>query len=173
MNFRKQLLQEHSKKNALIIAHFILDHPAKMNDFVSIFLNKKPVISQRAAMSISAIDDINPTLLTPFVNKLMDALKERGHHIAVVRVTLRVLRTAEVPSERATELIDYCVEKVSNPKSPIAIKVFSINILTRYCNEYPELKNEVQSIIEDLLTHENSAGIRSCGRKALKTISKL
>jgi hypothetical protein len=170
LNIRAQLLFEHSKKNALLISNYIIQYPSKLEELIYLFLKKEPIVSQRAALSISAYFDLNKENLMPFINRFIPVLGEDGHHVAIKRSILRILQSLEIPEEHAASLIDNCIQFIQNPKEPIAVKVFSMNILKKFCQYHPELEVEVIPLIEDLIDREPSAGILSCGKKVLKTL---
>jgi hypothetical protein len=69
-------------------------------------------------------------------------------------------------------LANICFGYLSDPKEPIAVRVFSMTVLANMAKENPELKNEIIPIIEDQLPF-GSAGFRSRGTKVLKILKSL
>lgn len=173
MDIRSQLLVAHSKRNALLICNYIKQKPTGLEDLVHLFLKKEPIVSQRAAMAVSAYFDANAEKLSPFVKRFILALSQEGHHVAIKRSILRMLQTLDIPEAQSAELIDYCIQIVGSPKETIALKVFAMNILKNFCLKHPELKVEVAPLIEDLIDREPSAGILSCGKKVLRSLQKI
>lgn len=172
MDIKNQLLQEHSKKNALVICTYLENHPEQLKTFMHLLLKKESLVSQRAAMVFSAYFDRNPAHFDPFLPVCLDALSEPEHHIAIKRSILRHLKSVSIPEDRSAELIDYCLKVVENPNETVAVKAFSMIILRNFCQLYPELKTEVIPLIENLLMNKPSTGVLNCGQKVLKALKK-
>ena len=52
---------------------------------------------------------------------------------------------------------------------PIAVKVFAMTVAANICKHEPELKNELQLVIEDQLENA-SAGFRARAKKVFKQL---
>ncbi len=55
----------------------------------------------------------------------------------------------------------------------IAIKAFSMTVLRKICEHYPQLTQEVIPTIELIIGENNAPGIQSRGRKELKLLRKI
>lgn len=144
-----------------------------LEELVTLFLKNEPTVSQRAAMSISALFDADAKMLSPYVNRFILALSEEGHHVAIKRSILRMLQSLYIPETQSAKLIDYCIQIVRSPKETIALKVFAMYILKKFCLQHPELKVEIVPLIEDLLDREPTGGILSCGKKVLRSLRNI
>jgi hypothetical protein len=64
---------------------------------------------------------------------------------------MRILDIVEIPEDLHAQVMDTCYTLVTNQQSSIAIKAFSIGVLTKLAKIYPELKVELKAIIDDQL----------------------
>jgi len=171
MNIKNQLLIEHSKKNATFISDYIGRDEVKFKILMKLFLANEDIISQRAAYSLSISTDNHPELIKPHIGTLINNLDENVHD-AVKRCTVRILQHTKIPNKHEGKLTEQCFDFLTSNKEPIAIKVFSMTILANMAEKYPDLKNELNIIINDLMEYGNP-GIISRGKKVLKQIAKL
>jgi hypothetical protein len=88
----------------------------------------------------------------------------------VKRNTVRLLQYIEIPKKFHGRVADVCFQYLASNEEPIAVRVFSMTVLERIVKENPELKRELQIIIEDHLPFA-SAGYLSRARKVLKNLS--
>ena len=173
MNIKEQLLVEHSKENTNKICAYIGNDKSKLDLLITHYFAKEYRISQRSAMVLSAIFDHNPNMVKPYINQLIDGLKDNKHHVAIKRNTIRILQFVEIPEDRMSELFDLCLENIISVKEPIAVKAFSMTVLLNVCKKFPELKLEVIPILELELERNESAGVINRGKKVLKALHRL
>ncbi len=171
MNLLKSILKEHSRAMTHQIVDYIGSSPARFRELVNLFLAGPYRVTQRAAWPLSYCVRNHPDLIKPHLKKVLDHLKKTGIHDAVKRNTVRLLQDIKIPKSLQGRAADVCFEYLSNPKEPIAIRVFSMTVLANIAKENPELKNEIIPIIEDQLPY-GSAGFRSRGMKVLKELKK-
>ena len=168
MNIREQLLVEHSKANALFISNYIGDDQGKFQELVELFLGDEYRITQRAGHSLAHVFDNHPHLVDPFLPKLIRNLDNEVND-AVKRNTLRILQDKVIPDNEEGILVNHCFDYLVSNKEPVAIKVFAMTVLGNICHKFPDLKNELKIIIEELM-ETGTPGIISRGKKVLKTI---
>ena len=96
-------------------------------------------------------------------------LSKPGIHDAVKRNITRFLQFITIPKKFQGAVVDICLEYLANPKEAIAVRVFSMTVLTNMATENPELKNEIVPLIEDQLPFA-SAGFRSRAKRTLKQL---
>ena len=63
--------------------------------------------------------------------------------------------------------MDICFEYISSPTEAIAVKAFALTVLENLSQQYPEIRSELKTIIEDRWDYE-SAAFRSRAKKILK-----
>lgn len=172
MNLKEELLREHSKAQGNKIASYVVQDTKRYDELMTIFFEADYRLNQRAAFSINICFDKEPKLITPYITSLIKNLHRTDIHDAVKRNTIRILQFIDIPEEIEGELYDICFAFLISANEPIAIKAFSMRVLANICKSYPELKNELIPVIEDLMTH-GSFGIKNRGKKILNELSKL
>jgi len=65
--------------------------------------------------------------------------------------------------------MDICFQYISNPEEAIAVKAFSLTILSKLGEKYPEILPEIKTVIEALWEFESPA-FHSRARKILKKL---
>jgi len=173
MDVRAQLLVEHSKANTQKITAYIGDAPDRIAELMNCFFSNEYRVTQRAAMAVSDCFDQNPELMRPYLKLLCQNLENEDLHIAVKRNTVRILQFIDIPEELQAPLFDRCLAFLMDAKMPIAVKAFSMGILYNICKGFPDLKAEVIPVIEQELTHTESAGVRSRAKNILKKLEAL
>lgn len=171
MNLLKSILKEHSKAMTYQIVDYIGSSPTRFQELLILFLAGPYRVTQRAAWPMSYCVRSHPALIKPHLKKVLDHLSKPSIHDSVKRNTVRLLQDVKIPKSLQGRAADVCFEYLSNPKEPIAVRVFSMTVLANIAKENPELKNEIIPIIEDQLPF-GSAGFRSRGVKVLKELKK-
>lgn len=171
MNLREQLLKEHSKLNTEKIASFINGDSKLFANLIDLLLNDEWLITQRVSWIVSKCIDKNSNLITPHLERLILNLENDTVHVAVKRNSLRVLTNVNIPENSCGSLINTCFKFLEGDE-PIAVKSFSISVLSNLLPTYPDLANEMRVILENQLPYA-SPGFKSRANKVLKQISRL
>ena len=90
----------------------------------------------------------HPHLIEPYLPQMLDKLKEEDIHIAVKRNVFRLMEELALPEELWGEITALCYEALNDPKEANAVRVFSMSVLCRIVEYVPELKRELQLVIE-------------------------
>lgn len=170
MNIREELLQEHSRDNALKIANYACLSKKNFKALMICFWDEDSCVAQRAAWSVSWAAKKNPQLITPYIKDLVAQLQRKEVHAAVIRNTVRILEHIDIPEIYQGEVMNACFGFIEKPSTPVAIKSFSLTVLYRLSLLYPEIQPELKLIIEDRWDTETAA-FRSRGKKILKTLA--
>lgn len=67
---------------------------------------------------------------------------------------------------RTDMITDLCFESLSRESIPVAVKVHAMEILSRFAEEYPELKNELVNLLREQMVN-NSTGFKTRARKII------
>jgi hypothetical protein len=169
MDFRAQLLHEHSRANADVLLEYLEEHPEALSEFMAQFFGEEGVVVQRAAMVVGDLGRREPASLIPFHHQLIAAASEPVHP-AVRRNVMRYF--SELPLERIAEdaqghLLDLAFRITASPSDAVAMRVFAMQIVANFCVLYPELKDELRGVIEDQIAEGASAGFLNRGKKIL------
>lgn len=171
MDLKAEILKEHSKKQTDKIVKYVGKNGAKFKDLVSVFLAGPYRVTQRAAWPLSGCVEAHPSLVTPHLSTLIKQLDKAGIHDSVKRNTLRLLQFITIPKRLHGKVADICFKYLTDKKEPVAVQVFAMSALANIAQENPELKKELQLIIEDHLPFASAAYL-SRARKVLKNLSK-
>lgn len=171
MDIKKQLLITHSKENAETIAAYIGNDADRFKELVDLFLEKEYRISQRSAMVLGKCTDAHPELIFPHLEKIILNL-QNDITDAVKRNTIRTLQDVRIPDELLGLTTDILFRIMEDPGEAIAIKVFTMTVLSNVCERVPEFSRELKIIIENQMPY-GSAGFKNRGQKILAKLEKL
>ncbi|MCK5168901.1 MAG: hypothetical protein KAQ75_03400, partial [Bacteroidales bacterium] len=150
MNFREQLLAELSKRNTDYIAS-VIDRDKKLfNEMFELILTNEEYVSGRAAWVIETVWLKYPEMITPYINDMIDFLPKSKYDNQKRHFT-KILSTRdlkELDEEHLGILIDQCFTWLEDPVYPIAVKMFSMQIIYNFVKIEPTLAPELIAIIE-------------------------
>lgn len=169
MNLVNIILYEHSKPQMEKIMRYVGKDPKRFAELVNVFLTGPYRVTQRASWPLSSCVEHNPSLIKPHMKRILNYLSRESEHVAVRRNILRLLQFTAIPKSLQASTINQCLYFLSNPKEPIAVRVFAMTVLGNLAKENPDLKNEIIMVIEDQLPY-GSAGFLSRGKKVLKEL---
>jgi hypothetical protein len=169
MDIKKELLKEHSKWQAIKIANYVGDDPARFKELMELFLRPECRVSQRAAWSVNFCSQQHPELIKSHLAAMIKNLDREDLHDAVKRNTVRILQFIDIPEKLQGDLADICFRYLLSADEPAAIKAFSMSVLFNICKDHPELKNELKMIIEDQMPYAPASFIAR-GRKILTAL---
>ena len=69
-----------------------------------------------------------------------------------------------------TDFIDYCLMRLTDPKSPYAIRAQCIKLAYEQMKYWPELLNELRQTLEMISCEPLSPGLRSAWRQVMKKL---
>ena len=160
-NFRKNKVQK--------LLEQIQQKPNILPELISSFLKGPSAVTQKASWIINYCAEKDYQLISPYLPLMIEKLKESNISDAVKRNTIRLLQFIEVQEELEGEVMNICFDFLSSRKEAVAIKAFSLTVLARLCQKYPEVRNELKILVEDLLPLEKPA-FAARARKVMKSI---
>lgn len=166
MDLREVILKEHSKTNCEYIVNWVGNDQRRFDKLFHLFVNDGYRVVQRAAWPLSYAVQNHPVLIKKHFGNLLKNLQKQGLPNAVKRNTFRLLQSVNIPEKYQGEVMNLCFESILSPTEKIAVKAFSLTLLERLSIIYPEIKQELKTIIEDRLEFE-SAAFRSRAKKIL------
>ena len=169
MNLRETILAEHSKAQANKIIKWIGSDQKRFDELFNLFLNDEYRVAQRAAWPLSYCVINHPRLIQKHFSRLIKNLCKPKIGDSVKRNTVRLLQHIQIPEKFHGELMSICFDYISDPLEKVAIKAFSLTILQNLCKQYPEIRQELKTIIEDRWDYE-SVAFRSRAKKILKEL---
>jgi hypothetical protein len=171
MNIEFEILKEHSKRQTLKITRWIGDDESRFAELMKLFLSGEDVVVQRSAWIVSLCGERYPSLIKPWILKLVKRAGEKNVHDAVKRNVVRVLQYVEIPHAQQGRVANLCFDFLQDLKAPISVKAFSMTVLVNIAQHEPDLKHEIALVVEQMLPF-GSAGIQSHGKKVLKQLAK-
>jgi len=166
MKLRDQILKEHSKSNRVAIVKWIGDSQKRFDQLFDLFLHDEYRVVQRAAWPLSYAVSAHPTFIQKHFSKLLKNLEKPGIHDSVKRNTIRLLEDISIPERFHGRVMNICFNYITSPQEAAAIKAFSLTVLERLSKQYPEIRPELKTIIEDRWNYE-SAAFHSRAKKIL------
>lgn len=168
MNIRAEILKEHSKQNAEVIAAWVSKSPQRVAQLMDLFLHDEYRVVQRLAQVVSKLADTRPQLIAPHLPQLVRRMNEPGVHVAVKRNVVRILQYVDIPEALHGDVMNTCFDLLADPNETVAVRVFSMTVLDRLSAQYPEIRQELSVIIEDILEQGCTAAFRARARMVLK-----
>jgi hypothetical protein len=169
MNLHAAILKEHTKAQTDRIVKYVGNDPKRFAELMQLFLKGEPRVVQRSAWPLSYCVKAHPELIKPYFGDIVKYLEKPGTHGAAKRNITRLLQHVEIPKRYHGRIMDICFRLVADPNAEVAWKAFSMTVLERLSQIYPEIKPELRLIIEERMDHE-SAGFRARARKVLKKL---
>ncbi len=170
MKLREQILKEHSKANRVAIVKWVGASQERFNQLFGLFLNDEYRVVQRASWPLSYIVIAHPQLIQKHFSRLLKNLHKPGIHDSVKRNTVRLLERIRIPDRFHGQVMNICFNYIASSQEAVAIKAFSLTVLERLSHQYPEIKTELKTLIEDRWDYE-SAAFRSRAKKILSRLS--
>jgi len=171
MDILELLKKEHSKKQTDRIVGWVGADKQRFAQLIQLFFRGEYRITQRAAWPLSYCVRAHPQLIEPWFKPLLENLRRTDIHVAVVRNTVRLLQDVEIPKKYQGRVMSACFDFLQSPETPIAVKAFSLTILSNLSRDYPEIGGELKLIIEEEWDRSTPA-FRSRAKRALREMEK-
>ena len=134
-------------------------------------LYEKDPLAWRASWILDGSDEQHPGRADPHISRIIQTLpglESKGS----LRTLLRMLTRYEIPEEDQGLLIDLCFRYMVSELYPVAVKVHAMQIIYNHVLLYPELKDELVTVIQDQVAN-NTVGFKSRGMRLIKQLEKL
>ena len=169
MKLRDQILKEHSKANCNAIVQWIGDSQPRFDQLFDLFLNDEYRVVQRAAWPLSYAAIAHPKFIQKHFSRLLKNLQKSKLHNSVKRNTIRLLQHIPIPERFQGQVMNVCFEYINYPDEAVAVKAFALTVLDNLSKQYPEIKKELKTIIENRWDYE-SAAFHSRAKKILQKL---
>lgn len=163
------LLTEMSRFTIERAVHYVGSNNELFGNLVSIMLSGKSPLPQRAAWAISIITDQQPWLLKPYIEQLTGQICN-FEHPALTRCILRYLCVNEIPDNQMGSLLNLCYKYLLDLRTPIAVRVYSMQIIFNISEYEPGLKEELKLTLESLYD-TGSSGFQNRAGRLLKQLN--
>lgn len=170
MDLHQLLKDEHSKKQTDRIVKYVGQDKERFAQLIKLFFRGEYRITQRAAWPLSYCVRNHPELINPYFKQLLDNLDRQDIHVAVIRNTVRLLQDVTIPKKYQGRVMNTCFDFIQSPETAIAVKAFSLTILSNLSSDYPDIAGELRLIIEDQWDQAPPA-FRSRAKRVLKNLT--
>jgi hypothetical protein len=163
---RKLLLGNLHKPASLKLCKWALKNRANFDELVAEVLKNDGRSSAVASWALSEAAREKPEWITRHSGKLLKLLKEKNPHHAICRNVFRIYEQLLVPEKHRALAFDLAMEVITDPKRTIAERAFSMTMAQQIAKVHPELKRELELVVEPLL-EEGSAGLKVRARRVM------
>lgn len=170
MDIPQQLLAGRSLAHVKQLSVHIGGDKSKFDALMHCFLGDNPLLAQRAAHVMSWCCDAHPDLILPYLPDVI-GLAKSDTSTALKRNGIRVLQNIDIPEEYQGLVAELCFDLLTARGESIAVKVFSMTVLSNICVGEPELSKELRMIIEDQMPYASPAFL-SRARRILKRLQR-
>ena len=171
VNLEEVIREEHSKPQCNRIVAYIGNDKKRFAELMKLFFNGEYRVTQRAAWPMSYVVQKHPEMIQPYLTKLIEKLSNPKEGDAVLRNTVRLLQTVDIPKRLQGKVMTLCFDFIQSNETAIAIKAFSLSILQNLAKQYPEIIPEVKTIIEERWDLETAA-FKSRARNFINSTEK-
>ncbi|MES2284190.1 MAG: hypothetical protein V4547_00795 [Bacteroidota bacterium] len=156
MDYKEQLLKEHSRSNTDTIAKAIGNNGAELKKIIDIIYNEKAPLPQRASWLLSTINNTHPELLAPYIPLFISSIKKIKID-GIKRNMASVLASSTIPKNQQGKLVNLCFDLLLSSEETVVVKVHAMQAIANIAKHHPELKNELKMAIEDQLPKTSAA----------------
>jgi hypothetical protein len=134
--------------NAKDISKSLAGKEGLIKDFVEYaFSNEKD--AWKASWVLSSYSKVHPEDLDIYTDKIISEIKKlkvEGH----IRETLKILLNLNLNENQTSEVFDYCISLIEDNKRQASVRSISFQFLIKVAEKYPELKNEILIIFDNV-----------------------
>lgn len=171
MDFRSLLTHIPSGAEKDYLIREVLNAPQEFNTLLDLALNEKDPLAWRAGWLLDGSDEQSPGLAGDFISGIvyrLSGIESRG----TLRSLLRLLCRYDILEDDQGILIDLCFKYLVSELYPVAVKVHAMQIIYQHVLIYPELKEELTTVIRDQLEN-NTIGFKSRGMRLIRNMEKI
>jgi uncharacterized membrane protein YheB (UPF0754 family) len=156
-NLREEILKEHSKLQCTNIVNWVGSSQQRFDELFNLFLNDEYRVVQRAAWPVSYTVIAHPEFIKKHWNSLIKNLQKPNLHNAVKRNSIRLLQDIAIPKKYQGQIMDICFKYVESLTEAVAVKAFSLTVLSNLAKQYPEIIPEIKLLIEEQQGRQTAA----------------
>jgi hypothetical protein len=170
MDYRSLLTNIPSGVEKEILIRDVGNSKLKFQELLELSLNGEDPVAWRATWILDGCDEVYPGLASGYITQIVRALPNLKSN-GVIRSLLRLLCRYEIPEDEQGLLVDLCFNYMVSEYYQLAVKVHAMQIIYNHVLLYPELKEELVTVIRDQIDN-NSVGFASRGRRIIKQLEK-
>ena len=171
MDFRSLLASFPSGAEKDLFISDVGNSGEKFKNLWDLALYEKDPVAWRAAWILDGAAELHPEIALNHIGALVRQLPDIDS-TGTLRCLLRLLCRYEIKEDEQGILIDLCFGYMVSELYPVAVKVHAMQIIYNHVLLYPELKDELVTVIRDQVVN-NSVGFKSRGMRIVKQLEKL
>ncbi|MCK5135674.1 MAG: hypothetical protein KAR19_07800 [Bacteroidales bacterium] len=171
MDFRSLLTNFPSGFEKELYIREVGNSEEKFKSLLDLALFEKDPLAWRAGWILDGSAELYPEITLNFISQIIQKLPDISS-TGTIRSLLRLLCRYEIPEEDQGMLIDLSFNYMVSELYPVAVKVHAMQIIYNHVLIYPELKDELVTVIEDQVGN-NSVGFKSRGMRIIRQLEKL
>jgi len=156
-----------SKKQVETMIRWIGSDADRFDPVMEMMLRGEELPSQKAAWVVGHIGERHPAMVRPWLNDMLKRIQEPACDDAVKRAIIRALQFQKIPRKAQGIVFNICFDMLGDLSQPIAARVFAMTILQHITESEPDLRNEVATIIRQMIPYSTPA-FSSRARHVLK-----
>jgi len=166
MDFKSKLAKIPSGTGKELIIQEVLNSSHQFKTLLDFALYGKDPLAWRAGWILDGCDEQAPGLASDYISGIIHRLP-RIESTGTLRCLLRLLSRYDIKEKNQGVLIDQCFKYLVSELYPVAVKVHAMQIIYKHVLIYPDLKQELITVISDQVEN-NSVGFRSRGKRLIK-----
>ncbi len=163
----ESLFFDSSKRTIEQVVQMVQQHPHLFDEIVTLALQEKPQVSNRASRVISVTSQKHPEMIRPWLPLLIEKLqniKTDGVKMNVLKIF--TFQPYPLDEEQLGKLVSLCFEYIYSGLEKPAVKAYSLDILFMAARQEPGLIPELVARINSRLPEE-STSFNTRGRKII------
>lgn len=153
--------------------NFLTSNPNELKSLVEMIKTEKEYpYPEYASWILTHFVKIENSSVKPFQNELIDFILSPSSNQTLLRNVVNVLVQLKIDDYKESELLDRLMEFVKDGENKVALQVYSIQLFVQYIQKYPELKDELSSLV-DLYAEGRTAAYHASVRDFHKKVKKI
>jgi hypothetical protein len=162
------LLNNLSQQFTKVLAREAVNDSQLMPQLIDTMFNARHPINWRAAWVVDHIYQYDKSLTTPYIPQFVKGLFQCNNN-GVKRHLLKLVSLGPMEHLEDGNLIDLCFKWLQAVDTPIASRAHCMHIIFRLIAVYPELANELELILPDIIQN----GSKGEKNKASRILQKI
>jgi len=171
MDLRDALINIPSGVEKEMYVKAVLDEPGHVKELLQYTLYEKDPLAWRSAWVLDCSDEVEEGLASEHLSEIIQRLPMLDSK-GSLRCLLRMLSRYDIAEEDQGLLLDQCFSYLVSALYPVAVKVHAMTIIYQHVLIYPELKEELSTMLKDQMDN-NSVGFASRARRLIKAMEKM
>tara|TARA_Y100000385_G_C13008611_1_gene600630 strand:- start:533 stop:1069 length:537 start_codon:yes stop_codon:yes gene_type:complete len=137
---------------------FLNSNQSNFKNIVALAINNEENYSWRAAWLISGILNNDDKRLSSFILKIIKSIpgKKSGHQ----RELLKIISKFKLSQKQEGYLLDICINLWKDINLKSGTRYYAMLLILKISQRYPDIRNEINYLLEDYYTNNLSPGIK-------------